>query len=129
MGWAKYFEDDMSICNNRMYLRNCAVEQLEACEPRAAAIKMQVTDNAAAARKVVQNTDGALGTRTRAKRSGLELRFPACPEKALMNKLRLNGWWWSNSANSWCNTDSEANRRYAKEALKKWNPVILRTAC
>lgn len=129
MGWAKYLEDDVSIYNNRMYLRNRPIKQLEACEPRVATIKMQVMDNVAEARKVIQSSDGALGARTRAKRSGLELRFPACPEKTLMNKLQLNGWWWSNSANSWCNTDSEANRRYAKEVLKKWNPVILKVAC
>lgn len=126
MGWAKYLEDDMSIYNNRMYLRNCSVKRLEVSEPRAATIKMQVMDNVAEACKVIQSSEVDLGAKTRAKRSGLELRFPACPEKTLMNKLRLNGWWWSNSANSWCNTDSEANRRYAKEVLKKWNPVILK---
>lgn len=129
MGWAKYLEDDISIYDNRMYLRNCTVKSLDAYEPRFVVTQMHVTGDSAASHNAIQKNVEDSGSGTRAKRIGLELKFPAHPEKELVNKLRLNGWWWSNSASSWCNTDSKANRRYVKEVLKKWNPVILRTAC
>lgn len=120
MGWAKYLEDNISICNDRMYLRECVIEYAPVQQP----VKRQAVIKPLNEGKAKKNIKAA-STAVRTKRCGLELKFPAAPEKALVRKLQLNGWWWSNNVGSWCNIDSEANRRYARISLKQWKPILL----
>ena len=85
MGWAKYLEDNISIYNDRMYLKECIREYTPAQQPvkRQAAFKpinvCQAKNNKVASRIV--------NPAVRTKRCGLELKFPATPEKTLVRKL------------------------------------------
>lgn len=129
MGWAKYLEDNISICNDRMYYREGAYDSLkEHNRQKCNAVRFQVKEcNAKHVPNALSLDNSNLN---RAKRCGLELKFPVFPEKALVRKLQLNGWWWSKTAGSWCNIDSEVNRRYVKNALREWKPeLFISAAC
>lgn len=126
MGWAKYWEDNISICNDRLNSKNPSIDSMRALRQ----------DDYMIAREQVIAIEPKRGNQVNhrveklqfpQKRYGLELRFPVSPERSLVRKLQLNGWWWSNNAGSWCNYDSEANRRYARDSLCKWNPKLIIT--
>ena len=121
MGWAKYLEDNISIYNDRMYLKECIVEYTPVQQP----VKRQAVAKPINVCKAKNNKDASRITQpaVRTRRCGLELKFPVAPEKTLVRKLQLNGWWWSNNASSWCNLDTEANRKYARTSLKEWRPL------
>lgn len=126
MGWAKYLEDNISIYNDRMYLKEYIGEYTPVQQPvkRQAVIRpinVCKAKNDKAANHIAQSA-------VRTKRCGLELKFPNVLEKTLTRKLQLNGWWWSNTAGSWCNIDTEANRKYARTTLQQWKPVLLVSA-
>lgn len=124
MGWAKYLEDNISIYNDRMYLKECIREYSPIQQP----VKRQSAFKPINECKAKKNNKAASRIATpsvRTKRCGLELKFPTVPEKTLVRKLQLNGWWWSNNAGSWCNIDTEANRRYARTSLKEWKPILV----
>ena len=123
MGWAKYLEDNISIYNDRMYLKECIVEYTPVQQP----VKRQAVAKPINVCKAKNNKDASRITQpaVRTRRCGLELKFPVAPEKTLVRKLQLNGWWWSNNASSWCNLDTEANRKYARTSLKEWRPILV----
>lgn len=123
MGWAKYLEDNISIYNDRMYLKECISEYTPVQQPVKRQVAFKPINVCQAKNNKVANRIANPAVRT--KRCGLELKFPAAPEKTLVRKLQLNGWWWSNNAGSWCNIDTEANRRYARTSLKEWKPILV----
>ena len=108
MGWAKYFEDNLSINNDRL---------LMACENQALFCVSQATNVYKVNREKDQEAETSVTSKDR--RCGLELCFQIVPDKKTITKLRLNGWWWSNARSCWCNTNTFANRKYVWTALGK----------
>ncbi|WP_446787110.1 hypothetical protein [Macellibacteroides fermentans] len=104
MGWAKYYEDNISIYNNRMALMEPEMAAVSICR-----IKISVTNSQKAPTKMfkVKNTG-------RGSRSGIMLFFNTDVECSVARKLQMNGWWFSKANNCWCNYNNPANRRYAQ---------------
>lgn len=95
MGWAKYYEDDLSIVCNRMFvLENNAMIPLAPCSP---------------------NSDRMVKHAPNKPRHGLELYIPEKDSKRMARMLQLNGWWWSRKKECWCNDDLQINRDFAKK--------------
>lgn len=110
MGWAKYYEDNMSIYIGRMAVKDSApMYRVQPCEIE------RVVDNDSVA--VKPNYDKADRPKSQNGRRGLELTFSTDPEKKLITKLRMNGWWWSCGNNCWCNLDTIGNRKYAQRMI------------
>lgn len=96
MGWAKYYEDNLSICFDRMASKD---------EPPKKKEHIKKKENYLVVVRRGTNQKG---------RRGLELSFQNGLEDKLINKLQINGWWWSKANACWCNTDTDGNRRYAE---------------
>lgn len=96
MGWAKYYEDNMSICFDRMALKYETPKKKETP-------KKEETHITVVRRKAYQKG-----------RRGLELSFQNGLEDKFIKKLQINGWWWSKANACWCNLDTVGNRRYAE---------------
>lgn len=110
MGWAKYYEDNMSIYIGRMAVKNST----PMCGIQSCKMKRLVED---APIIVKPNYDKVDSPKNQNGRRGLELTFFREPEKKILVKLRMNGWWWSNSNNCWCNLDTIGNRKYARNMI------------
>lgn len=109
MGWAKYYEDNMSIYVGRMAVKeSIPVFRVQTHEVKKAAVKSPATDHCCEKVDRPKNQNG---------RRGLELTFVHEPEQKTLVKLRMNGWWWSNSNNCWCNLDTIGNRKYARNMI------------
>ena len=107
MGWAKYYEDDMSIYIGRMAVKDSVpLYRAQPCGVKRVLEKAPVPVVKSQYEKVdrPKNRNG---------RRGLELTFVHEPEKILV-KLQMNGWWWSSGNNCWCNQDTVGNRKYAQ---------------
>lgn len=107
MGWAKYYEDNMSIYIGRMAVKDSVpMYRVQPCEMKRSVDKAPVV--------VKPNYDKVDRPKNQNGRRGLELTFVERPEKKLITKLRMNGWWWSSCNNCWCNLDTVGNRKYAQ---------------
>ncbi len=115
MGWAKYYEDNVSICNDRLYMAEVRTSPL------------LHNNNAAKCNVVVKNTPRERTARqsiiknSRNSRHGLELRLVGETMPTAARKLQLNGWWWSRSGKCWCNSNTKANWEYAQIVSRSWN--------
>ena len=118
MGWAKYYEDNVSICIGRMAVRESKTAyqrgKAEYCpktihkEPQMSGTKRYPT----------------IIRRRQSGRRGLELKFQKSPELSVLRKLQMNGWWWSKGNVCWCNLDTRFNRTYVESYLKTYGPSI-----
>lgn len=125
MGWAKYYEDNVSICIGRMAIKDSIpaihkhVNNFKTSE-----IKREVKVYPAAEHKA-----GALKTQNKevmiSGRRGLELSFVISPETRICRKMQMNGWWWSASKKCWCNFNTKVNRRYAEETARRYHAQII----
>lgn len=110
MGWAKYYEDNMSIYIGRMAVKDSVpMYRVQPCEVKRVVEKTPVV--------VKPNNKKVDRPKKQNGRRGLELTFAKEPEKKLITKLRLNGWWWSCGNNCWCNLDTIGNRKYAQRMI------------
>lgn len=117
MGWAKFYEDNMSIClgreTNRESVHACFCKEQKlvnevkpVAQPKAKDISSLKTPADTIAEKNSKGTD---------RRRGLELSFTDVPEKRVCRRLQMNGWWWSKKRGCWCNSISEVNLNYARQ--------------
>ena len=110
MGWAKYNEDNMSIYIGRMAVKDSVpVYGVQSCEMKRVVEKAPVV--------VKPNYDKVDRLKNRNGRRGLELTFAKEPEKKLITKLRMNGWWWSCDNKCWCNLNTVGNQKYAQRMI------------
>ncbi len=125
MGWAKYYEDNVSICIGRMVLRegvsvrntperNTPVGNIRVVEYKREIPIQPIEEHKAD--KVKQPMGNG--------RRGLELYFVSIPEVSVCRKLQLNGWWWSAAKQCWCNINNKVNRKYAKDITRKYRAQI-----
>ena len=111
MGWAKYFEDNMSIYTGRMAMR-------ESIPVRQVRHNKQTVHKTLETRQDIIPID-AIVTRSEKQngRKGLELTFQYGVEESMIRKLQMNGWWWSKVKACWCNLDTKGNRKFAEALL------------
>ena len=113
MGWAKYYEDNMSIYVGRMAMREvtpvCCCNRLENVKPSANnptplryEVKNKVCDDKP---EMAQKPSG---------RKGLKVVFQNGADDSMIRKMQMNGWWWSKANACWYNRDTNGNRKYAK---------------
>ncbi len=123
MGWAKYYEDNVSICIDRMAVKESVpvvrtpVKNFRVIEHKQQQRK-RVADQNAEKRVFIANPKKANGRR------GLELFFITTPDAKMCRNLQMNGWWWSASKKSWCNLNIKANRKYAEETARKYQAKV-----
>ncbi len=124
MGWAKYYEDNVSICIDRMAVKeNIPVKstpvRVHRVERRIeeTPVRPAVIHKEAMARASFEDS-------IRNGRRGLELSFATSPELRLCRKLQLNGWWWSAAKKCWCNLNTKVNLRYAEETARKYHAQV-----
>ncbi len=124
MGWAKYYEDNVSICVGRMVekdnhpmiytpVTHRKLDRQKSNSPVHPAIEYK-------AGTVSTSSEDSFGT----ERKGLELSFITSPEVRICRKLQMNGWWWSASKKCWCNFNTKVNRRYAEEMTRRYMAKI-----
>lgn len=116
MGWAKYYEDNMSIIADRMReVDKPANLALYARERKVGANNAPRIDHVAVkdctASIQLTNID-----RT-GNRRGLKLSFTVVVDPKYIRKLRVNGWWWSRTANAWVNNNTAVNREFAEKMI------------
>lgn len=113
MGWAKYYEDNISIYNGRMAVREVTSVFYERFEKKVPEVKITVPKDIQ--KDIVaekpERVHKALG------RKGLKLVFQNGADEGMIRKMQMNGWWWSKTNACWYNIDTKGNRKYAK-ALK-----------
>ena len=111
MGWAKYYEDNMSIYIGRMAAREitpvfCDRSQImNTPVAEAATPEDKKTDSVADKSGIAHK---ALG------RKGLKVIFQNGADEGMIRKMQMNGWWWSKANACWYNQDTNGNRKYAK---------------
>ena len=110
MGWAKYYEDNMSIYIGRIMAREVPHVFYE----RPETVKLPVVKTAAKEEKkdiVAEKSEmvhNAMG------RKGLKVVFQNGADEDMIRKMQMNGWWWSKANACWFNRDTNGNRKYAK---------------
>ena len=104
MVWAKYYEDNISIYNNRMFMNEVTEKSI------IQAIKAPVIK-----RPVVFTANNAI----KDNRFGIMLSFSDNIEFAVARKLQMNGWWFSKVNSCWCNYNNLINRQYAQRLVLK----------
>lgn len=107
MGWAKYYEDNLSIYDGRMATIQNRVVVYDIKINASPVIRQDVN------REPLLRPTSFLNPLDRNERRGLELSFITKPEKSTARKLQINGWWWSNVKFCWCNTNTKVNRDFA----------------
>ena len=105
MGWAKYYEDNLSIMNNRLTFTYAEKE-----EPL-----YQVRPSIHEAVKVAPSR--------KRDRAELKIHFTGGDNRIAARKLQINGWWWSKLNNCWCNYNTAINRAFAEHIQRKMDPT------
>ena len=100
MGWAKYYEDNVSIYNDRIFMREPVINAVRVAKAPEVKIHKQIIFVASAPLAEY--------------RSGIMLSFDKDIERAVSRKLQMNGWWFSKTNNCWCNYNNLVNRQYAQ---------------
>ena len=118
MGWAKYYEDNVSICIDRMALMESrpVIEKLTLNQKPKVVFSETEKSDIVKPRKVIRHKERG--------RRGLELRFRKLPDSFALRKLQMNGWWWSKNNSCWCNSDTKGNRKNMESFLSTYGPVI-----
>lgn len=112
MGWAKYYEDNMSIYIGRMVMK----DSVPACRVRHE--KRPIKKNSAMKQERAIFSETVIRPEIQSGRRGLEVIFPNGVEDSMIRKLQMNGWWWSKVNACWCNLDTKGNRKYAETLFK-----------
>ena len=111
MGWAKYYEDNMSIYVGRMEVREVSPVFYE----RPEAVKVPVIKEAVSEGKKADIVVEKPGMDHRNfNRKGLKVIFKYGADEGMIRKMQMNGWWWSKANACWYNQDTNGNRKYAK---------------
>ena len=118
MGWAKYYEDNVSICIGRM-----AMMESKSVYQRAKVDRQPKVIHKELQRPRMEQYPTITRCRQNGRR-GLELKFQKYPELSVLRKLQMNGWWWSKRNVCWCNSDTRFNRTYVESYLKTYGPSI-----
>lgn len=105
MGWAKYFEDNMSI-----YVGRLVMADSDGIGPVIVHQNTPRREENNYVKRLAQNG-----------RRGIELSLVTTVDSSAKRRLQLNGWWWSKANNSWCNVDTVDNREFAKSIVTKHN--------
>ena len=111
MGWAKYYEDNMSIHIGRMAVREVTPVFYERQKVKIAPeVKLVVPEerNKAIVAEKHGRVHKSLG------RKGLKMVFQNGADEGLIRKMQMNGWWWSKANACWYNRDTKGNRQYAQ---------------
>ncbi len=115
MGWAKYYEDNVSICIGRMAIKDSIPVRKKSVRNYNLSINHKrenpakpVIDHKIV--KVRKSFEQPMGNGRR----GLELFFTTMPEMSFCRKLQMNGWWWSAAKQCWCNLNTKGNLKYAE---------------
>ena len=120
MGWAKYYEDNVSICIGRMAVRESVpVRNTPVRNIRIVEHKREIP-----IQPIVEQKTGTVKQPLGNGRRGLELYFTSSPEVRVCRKLQLNGWWWSAANNCWCNLNNKVNRKYAEDTARRYRAEI-----
>lgn len=114
MGWAKYFEDDVSIYIGRMHLRSVSIKLPQKLvdsksKPRIYHSKPRPAYSAET------NKRNDAHTIDKTDRHGIELSFSQGLDKSTERRLRLNHWWHKQNTNTWYNNNTQANRKFAEQ--------------
>jgi hypothetical protein len=116
MGWAKYYEDNISIINNRLIDQDTA--SIHCFNIKVVRVKVEnkkrPEDKKSGIKKMDKNN----------LRKGLELSFKEIHSRKIGRMLQMNGWWWSPNKKCWCNCNNEANRRYAENTVKTYGAKL-----
>jgi len=103
MGWAKYYEDNLSIYINRMVMKEQDIPSIRVRQfERKPVINQQNTQ--------IKTVD----VKNKNSRVGIMVFFDSVVNNSLARKLQMNGWWFSKSNNCWCNYNNKANRQYVQ---------------
>lgn len=120
MGWAKYYEDNVSICIGRMAVRESVpVKHTPVRNFRVVEQKREIQIQPKGEKKA-DKVNQPIGNARR----GLELYFASSPEVRVCRKLQLNGWWWSAANHCWCNLNNKVNRKYAEDTARRYRAQI-----
>ena len=119
MGWAKYYEDNISIYEGRL-----AGRIYEPYNERRKELPVKfVKDNPQNISFKRDNKSYVLRVRR-----GLKLSFQSEADEKIIRKLQLNGWWWSKSFSCWCNCDTSWNREYAG-SMRCYGAILTVAVC
>lgn len=118
MGWAKYYEDNVSICIDRMIMK----EAKSVYQIRRDNYQEQNIDKAV--KHLESSRDRTVIRRKQQGRRGLELNFQRKPDPSALRKLQMNGWWWSKGNVCWCNSDTKSNRTYIESSMMTYGPSM-----
>ena len=111
MGWAKYYEDNMSIYIGRM----AAMEITPVFCDRSQIMNTPVAEAATLEDKKTYSVADKSGIAHKALgRKGLKVIFQNGADEGMIRKMQMNGWWWSKANACWYNQDTNGNRKYAK---------------
>jgi hypothetical protein len=118
VGWAKYYEDNVSICIDRMAMKESKpVYQIRKDN------RQELNKN-----KAIEHLDSSCNRtvirRKQQGRRGLELNFQRRPDPSALRKLQMNGWWWSKGNVCWCNSDTKSNRAYIESSMMTFGPLM-----
>lgn len=116
MGWAKYYEDNISICNynNSQAMREPTPAAVQVFQAKTSAVTMQRLQV-----KVINLKDTNIGYR-----SGIMLSFCIDIERSVARRLQMNGWWFSKANSCWCNYNNPVNRQYAQRVTLNQSATI-----
>ena len=119
MGWAKYYEDNMSIYVGRMVMKESVPSYNVKVKPTHA-VQIQIAQKKKPVAEVKKKKEIDYVKREKQNGcQGLELSFKVGIEDKMIKKLQVNGWWWSKFNACWCNLDTSGNRKYA-ESFKRY---------
>ena len=119
MGWAKYYEDNISICNDRLFMA-LTPEIVHYTPMKHNPVEEKKENGIAQQRNAYVPcpwTREYSQENRNSSRRGLELRFQGKATSNFSRKLQLNGWWWSPSGECWCNSNTPGNRKYAQNII------------
>lgn len=111
MGWAKYYEDNMSIYIGRMVMRETTPVY---CEKHKSIKKPAIKLEPSRRKKGNIVIDSPRITQNLSERKGLKVVFQNGVDERMIRKMQMNGWWWSKANACWYNRDTSGNRKYAK---------------
>ncbi len=120
MGWAKYYEDNVSICVGREVVRESSPVMCYfgadsmMVSPAKSIVSVEGEANDVAKKGVFEGNG----------RRGIELSFKTSPDRNVCRKLQMNGWWWSVSGNCWCNQNTAGNRKYANKTARNYDGKV-----
>ncbi|MCI6581710.1 MAG: hypothetical protein PUB89_00105 [Oscillospiraceae bacterium] len=124
MGWAKYYEDNVSICIGRMAVKEYIPVKPTPVRAHRIDRRIEGTPVCPAFEHKGTTTETSYDDSVRNGGRGLELSFAVSPELRVCRKLQLNGWWWSAVKKCWCNFNTNVNFRYAEETVRRYQAKL-----